>query len=50
MDDYSINSLIDSKNEWCARLVFTLQTSINQGIISIFNDISKFTRPNSKME
>ena len=50
MDDYSINSLIDSKNEWCARLVFTLQTSINQGIISIFNEAVKLCDENGESD
>jgi hypothetical protein len=38
MDDYSINSLTESKNEWCARLVSILTSTIIQGIKSIFNE------------
>ena len=41
MDDYSINSLTDSKNEWCARLVSILNSTIIQGIKSIFNEATK---------
>ena len=36
MDDYSVSSLGESKNEWCARLVNTLTPTIIQGIKSIF--------------
>jgi hypothetical protein len=36
MDDYSIQSLTESKNEWSARLVSILSHNIIQGIKSIF--------------
>ena len=36
MDDYSVSSLGESKNEWCARLVNTLTPTILQGMKSIF--------------
>ena len=38
MDDYSVNSLIESKNEWCARLVNLLTPAIISGIKSIFEE------------
>merc|ERR1712178_629406 len=41
MDDYSINSLTESKNEWCARLVSILSTNIIQGINSIYEEAVK---------
>jgi hypothetical protein len=41
MDDYSITSLVESKNEWCARLESTLNGPIIQGIKSIFNEALK---------
>lgn len=41
MDDYSINSLTESKNEWCARLVSILSSNIIQGINSIYEEAVK---------
>ena len=41
MDDYSINSLTESKNEWCARLVSILSHNIIQGINSIYDEAVK---------
>ena len=38
MDDYNIDSLTDSKNEWTVRLVNTLLPHLNDGIVSIFNE------------
>ena len=38
MDDYSLVSLSDSKNEWCARLVNTLTPSLIEGLKSIFDE------------
>mgnify|MGYP001178414325 CR=1 FL=1 len=38
MDDYSISSLSESKNEWCARLVNTLTPAIIAGLKSIFEE------------
>ena len=48
MDDYSINSLTESKNEWCARLVSILTSSISQGIYSIFNEATKLCVENEE--
>jgi hypothetical protein len=41
MDDYSITSLTESKNEWCARLVSLLTHHITEGINSIFDEAVK---------
>ena len=38
MDDYSIQSLTESKNEWSARLVSILSFNIIQGINSIYKE------------
>ena len=38
MDDYSIASLAESKNEWCARLVNALTPAVIEGIRSIFKE------------
>jgi hypothetical protein len=48
MDDYSISSLTDSKNEWCARLVSILTNTIIQGIKSIFNEANKLCIENNE--
>ena len=48
MDDYSINSLTESKNEWCARLVSVLTHSIMQGINSIFDEAMKLCDENEE--
>ena len=46
MDDYSVSSLIESKNEWCARLVNSLTPPIIQGIKSIFHESWKLCEEN----
>ena len=38
MDDYSLSSLSESKNEWCSRLVNTLAPAIIDGLRSIYNE------------
>ena len=38
MDDYNLMSLIESKNEWSARLMNILTPCIVEGITSIFNE------------
>lgn len=38
MDDYDINSLIESKNEWCSRLVNIFTPPLIDGLKSIFNE------------
>ena len=44
MDDYSLSSLTESKNEWCARLVSLLTHHIIIGIDSIFNEAVEICR------
>lgn len=46
MDDYSVSSLTESKNEWCARLVNSLTPAIIQGIKSIFHESWKLCEEN----
>ena len=41
MDDYNLMSLIESKNEWSARLMNILTPCIIEGITSIFNEAVK---------
>ena len=50
MDDYSINSLSDSKNEWCARLVNILTPVIIQGVKSIFDEAYALCRDNDELD
>jgi hypothetical protein len=50
MDDYSINSLSDSKNEWCARLINILTPVTIQGIKSIFEEAHNLCRENDEMD
>ena len=38
MDDYSLTSLVESKNEWCARLVNALTPAVIEGLRSIFKE------------
>jgi hypothetical protein len=38
MDDYSLSSLSESKNEWCSRLVNVLTPHLIQGLKSIFKE------------
>ena len=46
MDDYSIASLTESKNEWCARLVTLLTQHVITGIDSIFSEAVKLCEEN----
>jgi hypothetical protein len=48
MDDYSVSSLTESKNEWCARLVNTLTPAIIAGIKSIYEEAFKLCRENDE--
>lgn len=48
MDDYSISSLIESKNEWCARLVTILTHCIVTGIKSIYDEAIKLCIDNEE--
>ena len=38
MDDYSLSSLSESKNEWCARLVNILTPALSEGLKSIYTE------------
>lgn len=48
MDDYSINSLTESKNEWCARLVSILSFNVIEGIKSIYAEAVKLCVENDE--
>jgi hypothetical protein len=48
MDDYSVTSLSESKNEWCARLVNTLTPAVIQGLRSISDEAWKLCRENEE--
>ena len=48
MDDYSLASLTESKNEWCARLVNLLTQHIINGVDSIFLESDKICNENEE--
>lgn len=48
MDDYSVNSLTESKNEWCARLVNILTHHVRDGFKSIFDEAVKICEDNDE--
>ena len=48
MDDYSLASLTESKNEWCARLVTLLTQHVISGIDSIFSEAVKLCEENEE--
>jgi hypothetical protein len=48
MDDYSVTSLGESKNEWCARLVNTLTPSVIEGLRSIFEEAWNLCQENDE--
>ena len=50
MDDYSVSSLGESKNEWCARLVNTLTPPIIQGMKSIFLEAWNLCEENTQKD
>ena len=50
MDDYSITSLNESKNEWCARLVNILTPCVLDGLKSIFNEAIVLCNNNNEEE
>lgn len=50
MDDYSISTLSESKNEWCARLVNILTPCIIDGFRSIFNEAWKLCKENNEVD
>ena len=48
MDDYSLSSLVESKNEWCARLVTILTPAVIVGLKSIFEEAVKLCNDNEE--
>jgi len=48
MDDFSVSSLTESKNEWCARLLNILTPSVTQGVKSIFEEAVKLCKDNNE--
>lgn len=50
MDDYSLTSLVESKNEWCGRLVNILTPCIIQGLKSIFDEAYQLCLENDDEE
>jgi hypothetical protein len=50
MDDFSVSSLSESKNEWCARLLNILTPTITQGLKSIFDEAYKLCQDNREVD
>jgi hypothetical protein len=50
MDDYNISVLIESKNEWCSRLVNLLTPCIFDGIKSIYDESIKICKDEDEIE
>ena len=50
MDDYSITSLQESRNEWCSRLINTLTPLIIEGFKSIFEEAWSLCEENDELE
>jgi hypothetical protein len=50
MDDFSISTLYESKNEWSARLVTILTPLITDGYKSIFEEAIKLCKQNNEMD
>lgn len=48
MDDYSISSLSESKNEWCARLVNLFTPAVIAGLKSIFSEAWTLCKDNDE--
>lgn len=48
MDDYSLASLHESRNEWCARLVNVLAPMMSEGFRSIFEEAWKLCEQNNE--
>ena len=48
MDDYSLPSLQESRNEWCARLVNVLAPMMSEGFRSIFDEAWKLCEQNNE--
>lgn len=50
MDDYSVTSLYESKNEWASRLVNILTPLVQEGIRSIFDEAVKLCVGNKEQD
>ena len=50
MDDFSISSLNESRNEWCARLLNILSPTVFQGLKSIFDESWKLCIENNEKD
>jgi|UniRef100_A0A6C0CJ71 hypothetical protein len=50
MDDYSITSLQESRNEWCSRLINTLTPLVIEGFKSIFDEAWNLCEENDELE
>ena len=50
MDDYSVTSLYESKNEWASRLVNILSPMIQEGFRSIFDEAMKLCVTNKEKD
>ena len=50
MDDYNLSLLIESKNEWCSRLVNLLTPCIFDGLKSIYNESIKICKEEDEMD
>lgn len=48
MDDFSVSSLSESKNEWCARLLNIMTPTVMQGLKSIFDEAVKLCQDNKE--
>ena len=48
MDDFNLSTIIESKNEWCARLTNTLTPCIIEGLRSIFTEAFDVCLENSE--
>ena len=48
MDDYNLSTIIESKNEWCVRLVTILTPHITEGIKSVFDEAYKMCFDNEE--
>ena len=48
MDDFNLNSLRESKNEWCSRLLNVMVPLITEGLKSIFDDSCKICKENKE--
>lgn len=48
MDDFSVSSLTESKNEWSARLLNILTPTVTQGLKSIFDEAVKLCKENNE--